>query len=407
MSPAAAELAVVGLLAGQPVGAPAAAALGSARVVVGGRAQLAALARPDQRQVCLQDHGVDGALGHALDALAAGVGPVCVLASGDPGFFGIGRALAALLAGADGLVAGLVPDVHPAPSAVSLAFARLARPWDDAAVVSGHGRDPEAACAAVRAALAQGRSAAVLTSPGLPPEALGAALEPAAVGTVHVCSSLAEPDEAVTRTDRAGLASRRWPHRSVVVVDPPGASVSAGPTVARALAVDELEHRGGMITKPEVRAVVLARLALPDQGVLWDLGAGSASVAIEAALAAPGMEVVAVERRAGDAERARANAARHGVDVEVVNGEAPAVLEALADPDRVFVGGGGLEVLDAALARLRPGGRVVMTCTALETALGARLRLGSAVQLAVSQLLPIGTGHRMAPDNPVLVVWGP
>ena len=105
-------------------------------------------------------------------------------------------------------------------------------------------------------------------------------------------------------------------------------------------------HRDGMITKAEVRAVVLGKLALPPAGVLWDVGAGSGSVGIEAARLCPGLRVFAIERsperRGADAATTRAT---HGVTVEVVEGTAPGCLSVLPDPDRVFVGGGGLDVL--------------------------------------------------------------
>jgi precorrin-6Y C5,15-methyltransferase (decarboxylating) len=157
-----------------------------------------------------------------------------------------------------------------------------------------------------------------------------------------------------------------------------------------------------MITKAEVRAVVLAKLALPPAGVLWDVGAGSGSVALEAAALRPGLAVYAVER---DATHLRANAA--GSRVVVVEGEAPVALADLPDPDRAFVGGGGPAVLDAVLARLRPGGVAVATYAALDRAAAAAARLGSLVQLSVArgERLPDGS-LRLAAANPVFVVWG-
>jgi precorrin-6Y C5,15-methyltransferase (decarboxylating) len=155
-----------------------------------------------------------------------------------------------------------------------------------------------------------------------------------------------------------------------------------------------------MITKPEVRAVVLGKLALPATGVLWDVGAGSGSVAIEAARLRPGLRVLAVERAAEDAARIRANAATHDVAVDVVEAEAPAALIGLPDPDRAFVGGGGLDVLDAVLARLRPGGVVVATYAIVGRAIAAWERLGNFVLVDVAQgLAPVA-------ENPVFVCWG-
>jgi precorrin-6Y C5,15-methyltransferase (decarboxylating) len=170
----------------------------------------------------------------------------------------------------------------------------------------------------------------------------------------------------------------------------------------------DFAHRQGMLTKSEVRAVALGKLAIPPAGVLWDVGAGSGSVAVECARLAPALRVLAVERDPADADRIAANAAAHRVTVEVVAGEAPACLDGLPPPDRAFVGGGGLAVLEAVLARLATGGRVVATYAALDRAAAAAARLGSLVQVGVSrgQPLPDG-GVRLAAENPVFVTWGP
>jgi precorrin-6Y C5,15-methyltransferase (decarboxylating) len=162
-----------------------------------------------------------------------------------------------------------------------------------------------------------------------------------------------------------------------------------------------------MITKAEVRAVALGKLGVPEAGVMWDVGAGSGSVAAECARLAPGLRVFAVERRPDDVERMRANLA--GTAVTVVAGDAPAALASLPDPDRVFVGGGGVAVLDAAMARLRPGGTVVATYAALDRAAAGAARLGHVVQIAVNRGVPVGEDGalRLAADNPVFVCWGP
>ena len=162
-----------------------------------------------------------------------------------------------------------------------------------------------------------------------------------------------------------------------------------------------------MITKAEVRAVALGKLALPATGVVWDVGAGSGSVAVECARLAPGLRVYAVERRRDDVERLRQNSS--GTGVVVVEGEAPEVLAELPDPDRVFVGGGGLNVLEFVMGRLRPDGVVVATYAALDRAAAAATRLGHVVQVAVSRGAPLGGSGalRLAAENPVFVCWGP
>lgn len=329
---------------------------------------------------------------------------VCLLASGDPGFFGIVRVASARI-GAQGLT------VHPAPSSVAVAFGRAGLHWDDAVVVSAHGRPLAAAVPAVLPCA----KAAVLTAPDQPPEALGRALIDAGCGPrrVTVCARLGHDDESLTRTDLHGLASGSFPPLAVVILEAPtpfdahDPSRTTPPTLAWGRPDAGYAHRAGMITKAEVRAVVLGKLALPPVGVLWDVGAGSGSVAVECSRLAPGLRVFAVERRPDDADRLRHNAA--GTGVVVVEGEAPAALAGLPDPDRVFVGGGGLDVLESVMARLRTGGLVVATYAALDRAATAANRLGQVVQVAVSRGVPLGGrgALRLAAENPVFVCWGP
>jgi precorrin-6Y C5,15-methyltransferase (decarboxylating) len=376
------------------LGLPLQAPLPPVALLAGGTRHLGlVVAPPDTRTVT-----IGGDLAPLLAAIAAEPGAVAVLASGDPGFFGIVRALAAYF-GPDAL------EVHPAPSSVSMAFGRLGIPWDDALVVSAHGRPLAGAATAVATAT----KAAVLMSPGSPPEALGKELLAlgAAPAEIRICSRLGLAGEKVTGTDLDGLANQTWDPLSVVIIlrgDP----VAPAPQLTWGRPAAAFAHRGGMITKPEVRSVALARLDLPASGVLWDVGAGSGSVAIEAALLAPGLQVFAVERRPDDARRIETNARRLGASVTVIEAAAPAALAGLPDPDRVFVGGGGPEVLAVVLARLRPAGAVVATFAALDRAAAAAERLGHVVQVAVSrgERLPDG-GWRLAAENPVFVAWGP
>ena len=316
---------------------------------------------------------------------AAGQRP-CVLAAGDPGFFGLARLAAARLGEA-------AVRVHPAPSSVALAFARVGVNWDDAEVVSAHGRPLEHA---VAAALRHPK-VAVLVSRDQPPEALGQALVAAGCGPreVAVCSRLGEDDEEVVRTDLAGLAAGTFDALSIVVVRAPeNVDHDAGMGLHWGLPEASFAHRDGMITKAEVRAVALGKLGLPPVGVLWDVGAGSGSVAIESARLAPGLRVFAVERNPDDVERLRRNEHAAGVGgasiVNVVEGTAPKALADLPTPDRVFVGGGGIPVLDAVLDRLAPDGVVVATFATLGPAAAAAERLGNLVQLQVSRGTPIG-----------------
>ena len=389
---------VVGLVGGEGFGPGARLALTRAEVLVGSSRQLGSIPSDDG----VQRIELRGPLADVLEMIAERAREgrrVCVLASGDPGFFGIVRTLAARVGPAR-------LAVHPAPSSISLAFARLGLSWDDASVVSAHGRP-----LAEAASLASRGKVAVLTSPDNSPERIGRRLVDLGCGPrlVTVLSHIGEGRETVIQTDIPGLAAGRFDPMSVVVLtvpEPDGAPDC--PTLRWGLPEDQFDHRDRMITKSEVRAVALGRLALPPAGVLWDVGAGSGSVAIECARLRPGLRVIAIERSAPDAERIRGNADRHGVAVEVVEGEAPAALSPLPDPDRVFIGGGGLSVLEAVFSRLRPAGTIVATYALVDRAAPAWKRLGNMVQLSVSRAVPVGAeGVRLSAENPVFVCWGP
>jgi precorrin-6Y C5,15-methyltransferase (decarboxylating) len=391
---------------------------------------LNALAAPEQRALALADVvaaarrwldglptgpasiEITGDLAAALDAIAAAHAAgnrVVVLAAGDPLYFGVGRALAERL-GPSSL------DVRPAPSSIAAAFGRIGVPWDDAVVVSAHGRPLADAVAAI----GRTHKAAVLTSPENPPERIGAELarRRASFDRIIVASDLGMPSEALSEgPDADWLAGGSFPALSVVILLRGGgvsstATLASGQgsrsSIAFGLGEDEYEHRDGMITKAEVRAVVIARLALPPSGVLWDVGAGSGSIGIEAALLAPGLDVFAIERSAEDAGRIRRNTAHHSAAVDVVEGSAPDVFATLPPPDRAVVGGGGIDVLDAVLERLNPAGRVVATFASLDRALAGADRLGALVQVSVSRGTRLPDGSlRLSSLDPVFVCWGP
>jgi precorrin-6Y C5,15-methyltransferase (decarboxylating) len=348
-----------------------------------------------------------GDVSAALDEIDAAAGrDVVVVAGGDPGFFGIVRALRAR---------GHAVEVFPAISSVALAFARVGLSWDDAAVVSAHGREPRRA---VNACRAHGK-VAVLTGPGAGPAELGRALAPHTPRTFFVCEDLGGPGERVVRCRPAEATTRTWRDPNVVlVIDEArrtGAEASrwlAGPgpgPAAWALPESGFEHRDSMVTKAEVRALALARLGPRFGDLVWDVGAGSGAVAVECARF--GAAVIAVDRDEAACDLIRRNVLAHQVRVAVSRGEAPAVLDHLPDPDAVFVGGGGPDVARACAGRALRGvvvplaaiDRVRPTCDALAAA-GCAVE---AVQLQANRLAPLpGGAHRLAATNPVFVVWG-
>lgn len=395
---------VVGMGAGA---APDGDVAAGAELVVGGWRHLDAVRLPDGAE-----RVVLGALAPALDTVAEYVAkerPVVVLASGDPGFFGIVRALAERF-GAERL------DVRPGVSSVAAAFARVGLPWDDAVVASAHGRELRTAVNLCRAH----PKVAVLTGPGAGPAELGAALRGDS-RTLVVASALGSDAERVERVTPAEAAARDWGAAvSVVLCLDEARSLGpvravAGPLVKPAgWALDEAEfaHRDSMITKFEVRALALARLGPRPGDLVWDVGAGSGSVGVECARL--GAAVTAVEKTVDGVERIRANAAAHGVDVRVVHGAAPTVLSDLDDPDAVFVGGGGRELPAVVAACARRARRsVVVAMAALDRVPAARAALLDAglecdgVLLQSSRLAPLpGDVTRLAATNPVFLLWG-
>jgi precorrin-6Y C5,15-methyltransferase (decarboxylating) len=423
----------------------ASAALAGASVVAGARRHLVSVTVPPAAERIVIQH-----LDTALDAICAARAPAAVLASGDPGFFGIVRALRAR---------GVTPVVIPAVSSVALAFARLGLDWTDALVLSAHGR---AAGPVLAAALAHPK-AAILTGP---PEAATGQLRSALLAagrTVYAAERLGAPGERVRNLARHSAPEVTDPHVLISLAGPepapsapepapsapepaPGglapapsglapapalpepvspAAAAARPAAAPgpaswlaghqgapagwALPEADFEHRDSMITKAEVRALVLARLGPGPGRTIWDVGAGSGSVAVECARF--GAWAIAVESDEDQCGRIRRNAAAHGVLLQVVAGRAPDVLAGLPAPDAVFAGGGDDDVLAAAVKAGQPG-RVVVTLVSVDRVRGVcEMLAGSAYEVNGTQLqaarlagLP-GGSLRLAAANPVFVIW--
>ncbi|MEA2270390.1 MAG: precorrin-6B C5,15-methyltransferase / cobalt-precorrin-6B C5,C15-methyltransferase [Solirubrobacteraceae bacterium] len=379
------------------LGEPARAAILAADTIVGSRRQLDLLpATAGARRPW------PSPIDPLVDELADGVpGTVCVLASGDPMLHGIGATLARRV-GPERLA------VHPHPSAFSLACARLGWPAAETELVSAVGRPPEVAAALlqpgrrliayVTGAAGAAGIARVLRERGFGPsrfvvlEALGAPPERIVDGT---------PDDwgdAEAGALHAVAVECRAAPGALVLPRTPGLP-------------DAAYESDGQLTKRAVRAVTLAALGPGPRRLLWDVGAGSGSVAIEWLRAEPTARAVAIEPRADRAARIAANARRLGVPaLEVRAGAAPGALHGLDRPDAVFVGGGvsvaGL--LDRCWDALAPGGRIVANAVTLEgeQALhAARAAHGGALmRLAVSHAEPLGGLEAWRPQLPV-VQW--
>ena len=326
--------------------------------------------------------------------------PVCVLASGDPFQHGVGATLARKVS-VDEMAA------VPAPSAFSLAAARLGWALQDVETVSLHGRPMEL----VRPLLHPGARILALTSDGAGPATVARMVAEAGFGRsrMHVLEALGGPEERVrclTAEEMQDVACGPLNVAALEVVAGPDAKV-----LPLAGLEDALFESDGQITKREIRAVTLSSLAPRRGELLWDVGAGSGSIAIEWMLRHPSLRAVAVEERADRAARIRRNALALGAPgLGVVEGAAPRALAGLAPPDAIFLGGGGTNagVLDAVLDMLRPGGRLVANAVTLEmqgllAATAARLG-GSLVSLSVARAAPVGGMTGWRPAMPV-VQW--
>ncbi|MCW2710834.1 MAG: cbiT [Marmoricola sp.] len=353
----------------------------AAAVLVGGDRHLALVPEVEGQA----RHRLPSPLRDGLAGLLGRIGdlPVVVLASGDPFVSGIGSTLVDLF-GAGSL------EVVPAVSSVSLARARMGWPSESAEVVTVVGRDVHV----VLRHLAPEHRLLVLSSDETTPAEVAALLEASGYGESRVTVLGDLGGAAESRVEgTAATWSAEVSRLNVVVLELRGPVVGSW---SSGLPDDVFEH-DGQLTKRDLRASALARLAPQPGQLLWDVGAGAGSVGIEWMRAHPTCSTVAVEVDADRADRIRRNASSLGVPtLQVVHGRAPEVLESLADPDAVFVGGGATlpGVVQGCLDRLRPGGRLVVHGVTLETeALLAELFArhgGELTRIAVEHASPIG-----------------
>ena len=323
-----------------------------------------------------------------------------VLASGDPLWYGIGVSLRRTLPPA-------ALDIIPAPPSAQLACAALAEPWHDAALLSAHSRPLDTVIAHVLAA----PKAAILTDQRNTPTRIAAALLEAGLPPTTrcaICEHLGGPAQRVVRTTLRDAADQTFAALNVFVVwndylarytpMPPGLPDEAFSTIA------------GQITKREVRLLSLAELAIRSGDVLWDIGAGSGSVGIEAARACPTARVYAIERRERFIAHMRENLQRFPApNLRVIHGEAPEACADCPDPHAIFVGGSGgrlAEIVSVAQQRLKPHGRLVLNLVTLEHVHQATALLPDArvVQAQINRGAPIQSLLRLEALNPVFII---
>jgi precorrin-6B C5,15-methyltransferase / cobalt-precorrin-6B C5,C15-methyltransferase len=331
--------------------------ISAAKIVFGGKRHLT-LAAPLIRGAPRPwpspfERGIDEVLTHRGQ-------DVCVVASGDPFLYGVGSVLSRHVDPQEMLVV-------PAPSAFSLAAARLGWALPETTLLSLHGRELDL----VRPHLQPGAHVLALTSDGDGPAMLARLLAETGFGAsrLTVLEALGGPRERIRTSTAKHFDLGTVDDLNTVAVEVMAASDAR--VIARAPGLpDELFEHDGQITKREIRAVTLSSLAPRRGELLWDIGAGAGSVPIEWMLADPSLRAIAIEARTDRAARIRRNAAALGVPgLEVIEGAAPAALDGLTAPDAVFVGGGASDpgVFDAAIAALGAGGRLVVNAVTLDT----------------------------------------
>jgi precorrin-6Y C5,15-methyltransferase (decarboxylating) len=287
---------------------------------------------------------------------------VVVLASGDPLFFGIGRQL---LRNFQEDELEFVPNV----SSVQYAFAKLGIPWDDAVFLSCKGHATEDVVDRIVAS----DKAALLTDTQNTPGAI--AQEMIRRGrdgyAAYVCENLGTSEERIVRTDVRGLLNTQVAVLNVLVMVKQYEAFAEASRPVLGIPDDTFSAIKKQITREEVRAITLAKLRLCHDTVLWDIGAGSGSVSIEADHLMPNGRIFAIEQNEQYQEYLRENLRKfHSRHVSIVEGEAPACLDLLPDPDRVFIGGSGgnlWDILEVVDQRLAIGGRVVVNAITLDT----------------------------------------
>lgn len=392
---------LIGMGSGQPenLTLQGLAALRQADLILGARRLLAVLPagctenraaayRPDEVAELLQTSGAENAV---------------LVYSGDTGFYSGASSMMKKLE-----ALGVRARVLPGLSSIQLLAAALGRPWQGWNLVSAHGRtcDPVAECM-------QGRPTFFLTGGSEDPATLCAQLAAEGFGDVQgvVGQCLGTPEEKLFRGSVKELAVGRFNSLSVLLVE----AAEVLPRRAPGLPDEAFERGDVPMTKQEVRAAVLAKLAVRPEDILWDVGAGTGSVSVELALAAPRGRVYAVECRPEGCVLIKANREKFRTrNLVLVEGLAPAALSDLPAPDAVFIGGskGSLAaIVDAALDK-NPDARICVSAIALETlsaavaALTAKGRTVQVSQIAVSRARAVGGLHLMMAQNPIYLITG-
>jgi len=333
---------------------------------------------------------------------------VVVLASGDPLFFSIGARLVKAL-GVENVV------IYPNISSVAAAFARIKEPWSNVRVISLHGRNNESV---LFKALEKENVVAVFTDPKNNPAWLAQRLIEEDFINLKLCvlESLGTSEERFNWYSPDRAAGMVFAEPNLVILKRSFDGLKWIKPLHLGVPDNYYHHQQGLITKSEIRAIALSKLRLLKDHVLWDLGAGSGSVSIEASLLVPSGKVFALEKKPERIQQIEINKNRFGVkNLEIVHAVLPEGLEGLPPPDRIFIGGGGRDlqkIINAAVPFLKPGGLVVVNTvlmqniqTATETLKALNFK-PSIVQVQISRSQDMPWGDRLEAQNPVWIVSG-
>ncbi|WP_169977018.1 precorrin-6y C5,15-methyltransferase (decarboxylating) subunit CbiE [Tautonia rosea] len=341
--------------------------LAGADVILGSPSALKTVEDLGVRKVPLSSDMVE-AVDQVRQVMASDAERPVLVSTGDPLFYGIARYLCERL-GKERF------EIVPHVSSMQLAFARVKESWDDAYLANLGSRPVEAIVSRIRNAEKVG----LFSSDRCPPWKLARAMLDRGIEDYRafVCEHLGSPDERVTQASLSELAEMEFdPLHVLILVRSVDHSARADHQAGRLRFGNPDEvffqnlPRRSLVTTAEVRSIALAQLNIRADSVVWDVGAGTGSVAVEAALLAPEGEVFAIEPRADDLALIPVNAEKFGVsNVKPIAGRAPDALADLPDPDAVFIGGTGRHVglvLRAAFQRLRPGGRMAVNVASVE-----------------------------------------
>jgi precorrin-6Y C5,15-methyltransferase (decarboxylating) len=326
-----------------------------------------------------------------------------VLASGDPNFYGIARYLTAKL-GKD------VFEIMPNVSAMQVAFARIKEGWEDAVLASVHSRPIEDIVEVVRSNSKVG----IFTDDEHTPATIARVLLEHGVDgyRAYVCQNLGGKNEKIAKTNLPNLVKMKFSPLNVLILL--REQSKRQPPIFGIPEASFYRRREGLITKQEVRAVSLAKMNLSDESIVWDIGAGSGAISIEASFLARRGRVFAVEKNQKDIALIKKNLRKfHISNVEVVQAFAPDGLENLPHPTAVFIGGSGgrmEEIIDFVCQRLKPGGRIVINIVVLEhlsvaiDALKARGFVPEVTLVNIARSTNVGGLTRFEALNPIFVV---